>query len=114
MDDLAGLYTKTLKTIGDTLVTMTSPEWDAVMQDATVQQRTDASLLMIRLQESRLTLANTALNDILDQMRANEDSLQKGIDRLQSALDALDKVNNVLKSISSILATIAKIVPLVA
>ena len=52
MDDLAGLYIATLKLLGDTLVTMTSAEWDAAMQDATVAQRRNAALLMLRVQEA--------------------------------------------------------------
>jgi len=114
MDDLAGLYIATLKVLGDTLVTMTGSKWDAAMQDATAQQRTDAALLMLSVQEARLTLANTALADILDKLKENEDGLQKGIDRLQSALDSLAKVERVLNSISSILSIVARIVPLVA
>jgi hypothetical protein len=114
MDDLAGLYTATLKVLGDALVTMTSPEWDSIMQDATAAQRMNASRLMLRVQEARLTLANTALGDILDEMTANEDGLQKGVTRLQDALDSFEKVEKVLNSISSILSIVAKIVPLVA
>lgn len=114
MDDLAGLYTATLKVLGDTLVTMTSPEWDATMQDATATQRTNASRLMLRVQEARLTLANSALGDILDELTTNEDRLQKGVKRLQDAMDSFDKVEKVLNSISSILSIVGRIVPLVA
>jgi len=114
MDDLAGLYTATLKVLGDTLVTMTSPEWDATMQDATTKQRTNASRLMLRVQEARLTLANAALGDILEEMTANEDGLQKGVKRLQDALDSFEKVERVLNSVSSVLSIVARIVPLVA
>ena len=114
MDDLAGLYTATLKVLGDTLVTMTSPEWDEKMQDATATQRTNAARLMLRVQEARLTLANTALSDILDELEANEDGLQKGVERLQKALDSLDKVEKVLNSITSILLVVGRIVPFVS
>jgi len=114
MDDLAGLYTSTLRVLGDTLVTMTSPEWDATMQEATATQRTNAARLMLRVQEARLTLANKALGDILDELAANEDSLQKGIQQLQDALDVFDKVERVLNRISPILSIVARIVPLVA
>lgn len=114
MDDLAGLYTSTLKVLGETLVTMTSPEWDETMQDATAAQRTNAARLMLRVQEARLTLANTALSDILEELTANEDGLQKGVDRLQSALDSFEKVEKVLNSITSILSIVGRIVPLVA
>ena len=72
MDDLAGLYTATLKALGDTLVTMTSAEWDATMQDTTSAQRTNAARLMLQVQEARLTLANTALGDILDELSATK------------------------------------------
>jgi hypothetical protein len=114
MDDLAGLYTATLKTLGDILVTMTSTEWDASLQDATPTQRRNASLLMLRVQEARLTLANTSLSEILEQMADNEDGLQKGIDNLQNALDNFEKVEKVLKNVSSFLSIVARIVPLVA
>jgi hypothetical protein len=113
MDDFAGLYTATLKVLGDTLVTMTSPEWDATMQDATTTQRTKAARLMLRVQEARLTLANTALGDILDKLTANEDGLQKGVTQLQDALAAFEKVGRVLSRISSILSIVGRIVPLV-
>jgi hypothetical protein len=113
MDDLAGLYTATLKILGDALVTMTSPEWDARMQNATAGQRTRAARFMLRVQEARLTLANAALSDILKEMSANQDGLRKGVQRLQCALDSIEKVERLLNSISSILTTIGRIVPLV-
>ena len=114
MDDLAGLYTATLKVLGDTLVTMTSTEWDTTMQDATPAQRTNAARLMLQVQEARLTLANTALGDILDELTANEVGLQKGIKQLQDALATFDKVEKLLNRISSILSIVGRIVPLVA
>ena len=114
MEDLAGLYIATLKLLGDTLVTMTSAEWDAAMQDATVAQRRNAALLMLRVQEARLTLANAALGDILEALTANEDGLQKGIVRLRNSLESFERMEKVLNSISSVLSIVARIVPLIA
>jgi hypothetical protein len=68
---------------------------------------------MLRVQEARLTLANTALGDILDKLTANEDGLQKGVTQLQDALAAFEKVGRVLSRISSILSIVGRIVPLV-
>jgi hypothetical protein len=112
MPDLTQTYIDTLKILGDTLVKMTSAEWDAMLQDETPEKRREAARTMLKTQEARLTLANTALASILTQMQENEPALRKGIARLQKSLDTFDKVDSVLRATSGVLGVIARLVPM--
>lgn len=112
MTDLTGLYTSTLKILGDVLVQMTSPEWDAMIQEETPETRRQAALAMLKVQQARLTLANAALTEISEALEENDAALRKGIGRLQAALDAFDRVERVLKGITAVLGVVAKVVSL--
>lgn len=112
MTDLTQTYTDTLKILGDTLIKMTSAEWDGLLQESTAEQRREAMKTMLKTQEARLTLANTALSGIVEQLKENEPALRKGIGRLQKALDTFDKVDSVLKGAASVLNVVAKLVPM--
>lgn len=112
MNDLADLYTATLKCLGDSLVAMTSAEWDAMILNATSETRRDSALLMLRVQEARLGLSNSLLTEISTEMKANEVPLRQGIKRVQSALDRFDSVERVLKGITGVLSIVGRIVTL--
>jgi len=111
--DTVHLYTDVLKVLGDTLVRMTGPQWDAMLQTASREERSKAATLMMQAQTARLTLANAALNEIVDE-RQTEDDLASGVRRLREALDRFDRVEQVLNGISSVVSTVARVIPLVA
>ena len=113
MNDIANLYAKTLQTLGDILTAMTSPDWDAMMQTKTAEDRMNAMLTMLKVQQARLTLGNAALGEIVTELQENEAALKKGIAQLKKSLDALDNVEKILKGVTAVLGVVAKIVTLV-
>jgi len=114
MTDLAQTYTDTLKVLGDTLVKMTSAEWDALLMEATPEQRREAMKTMLKTQEARLTLANTALAGIVEQLKENEPALRKGIARLEKSLATFERIDSVVKGVASVLNVVSKLVPMLA
>lgn len=111
--DSAQIYSSTLEQLNKTVVKLTSPEWDAKVQAAPLEQRQDALAELLRVQHARLVLANEALQDIAEQLKANEQNLLDGQKALQAELDKLATVEAVLKAISSLVNVIARIVPLI-
>jgi hypothetical protein len=111
--DSAQIYSSTLEQLNKTIVKLTSPEWDAKVQGAPPDQRKDALAELLRVQHARLVLANEALQDIADKLKANEQSLLDGQNALQAELDELASVEAVLKTITSLINVVARIVPLI-
>ena len=111
--DSAQIYSSTLEQLNATVVKLTSPEWDAKVQGAPPEQRQDALAELLRVQHARLVLANEALQDIADKLKANEQSLLDGRRALQAELDKLASVAAVLNAISSLVNIVARIIPLV-
>jgi hypothetical protein len=111
--DSAQIYSSTLEQLNKTIVKLTSPEWDAKVQEAPPDQRQDALAELLRVQHARLVLANEALQDIADKLKANEQSLLDGQNALQAELDKLASVEAVLKTITSLINVVARIVPLI-
>jgi hypothetical protein len=111
--DSAQIYSSTLEQLNETLVKLTSPEWDALVQGAPSEQRQDALAELLRVQHARLVLANEALQDIADKLKANEQSLLDGQRALQDELDKLATVEAVLNAVSSLINVVARIVPLI-
>lgn len=110
--DAAQIYAQTLTELGDTLVKMTSPEWDSQLQNATPKQRQQAAILMIKTQHARLALGNAVLQEVADQLKQNENELISGINDLKGLLETLTKVTQILDSLTSFLNAIAKVVTL--
>jgi len=111
--DSAQIYSSTLEQLNKTVVRLTSPEWDAKVQGAPPEQRQKALAELLRVQHARLVLANEALQDIADKLKANEPNLLDGQKALQAELDKLATVESVLKAISSLVNVLARIIPLI-
>jgi hypothetical protein len=111
--DAIQLYSSTLELLNVTLLKMLSPEWDAKLQAATPAARRKALAKLLQVQHARLVLGNSVLQDIADQLKANEQGLLDGQQALQTALDKLASVESVLNAISSLINIVARIVPLV-
>ena len=111
--DSAQIYSSTLEQLNKTVVRLTSPEWDAKVQGAPAEQRQKALAELLRVQHARLVLANSALQEIAQQLKANEQNLLDGQKALQLELDKLATVEAVLKAVSSLANVVARIVPLI-
>src|SRR5262249_60153417 len=98
--DPAHLHTEIIKTLGDALVKMSTPQWNEMMQDASATQLRRATQLILQTEEVRLTLVNATLSEIVDELRENEDGLNDGIDRLKTALNRFRSVESVLNGIN--------------
>jgi hypothetical protein len=109
--DPAHLHTDILKTLGDALLKMSTSQWNEMMRNATATQRRRASQLMLQTEEVRLTLVNTTLSEIVDELRENEDGLNDGIDRLKTVLGRFSSVESVLNGISPVISILVRAVP---
>ena len=107
--DSTHIYAQTLSQLGDTLIKMTSPEWDNLLQSVTPAERQAAARLMIQTQHARLALGNAVLQDIADELKQKE----AGLDALDKTLTALSSVTQVLNTLASFLTIVGRIVSLV-
>lgn len=110
--DATQLYSSTLEQLNNTITAMTSPQWDVLVQAATPEDRQQALSQMLSVQHARLVLGNAALQDIAEQLKANEQGLVNGQKAVQAALDKLAAVESVLNAVGSLINVVAKIVPL--
>jgi len=109
--DPAQLHTDIIKTLGNALVKMSTPQWNDMMQNATATQRRRVSQLMLQTEEVRLTLVNARLSEIVNELRENEDGLNDGIDRLKTVLSRFSSVETVLNAISPVISILVRAVP---
>ena len=111
--DSAQIYSSTLEQLNTTILRLTSPEWDAKVQGASTEERREALAELLRVQHARLVLANALLQQIAEDLKANEKSLLDGQKALQGELDKLATIESVLNAVSSFINVVAKIVPLI-
>lgn len=111
--DAAQLYSSTLEILNATVLKMLSAEWDAKVQAASLKARQKALLELLSVQHARLVLSNAVLQDISQQLKANEQGLLEGQTAMQAALTKLATVESVLKTVSSLINVVARVVPLV-
>lgn len=107
------LFSGTLEQLHQTKILMTSPEWDVKIQAASASQRQQAQAAMLRVQQACLAMENASLEDIADQLSANEQSLIDGQNAIEAAMGTLTTVQSTLKAVTSLVNVVAKIVPLV-
>lgn len=110
--DVSTLYSKTLSQLDETELKMTSPEGDALIQNAAPEEHQKAVKTLLDVHEARLALGNATLQDIADKLRANEAELVTGTTAIKKALDELSDLAKILNAVNSLLKIIIQIVPL--
>jgi hypothetical protein len=111
--DSSDLYSSTLEQLNRILVTMLSPDWDALLQEATPTRRRAALRALLRVQHARLVLGNAVLQEIAEDLKKNEAALVEGQRSVQSALDRLASVSAVLTAVGGLVDVITRIVTFV-
>ena len=110
--DATQLYSSTLEQLNQIIIKMTSPEWNANVQASPPDQRQQALIEVLRVQHARLVLGNAVLQDIAEDLKANEQALLDGQAAVRAAIDALAAVQTVLTAVSSLINVVARIVPI--
>lgn len=110
--DATQLYSSTLEQLNQTIIKMTSLEWDAIVQASPPDQRQQAQLGLLRVQHARLALGNAVLQEIVEKLKSNEKDLVDGQKAVQEELDKLAAVASVLRAISGLITVVARIVPI--
>lgn len=111
--DTASLYATLLSDLNDTIVRMTSPRFDALLQRGSADDRLRAMREILAVEKARLVLGNAVLQDIATKLKENERALIEGHENLADALDRLDNIARVLNTVSAFLQVIGKVVALV-
>ncbi len=111
--DTAGLYATLLSDLNSTIVRMTSPRFDAVLQSGSAEDRLRAMREILAVEKARLVLGNAVLQEIATKLKENEPELIEGRESLEEALDHLESIAKVLDTVSSFLDVIGKVVSLV-
>ena len=110
--DAAQIYGQVLNDLSRTVVRMTSPEFDLLLQQGTTEERQRAGRELLRLQQARLVLGNVALQSIVGELKGNEEAFVQGRTEVRRALERLENVAQVLNSITSFVNLVARVVPL--
>ncbi len=110
--DAADIYSDLLAQLNETLLCMTSPEWDAASHRGSAGERRRALRQMLDIQQLRLALGNAVLLGIMEKLKANEADLENGRKHLREALTSLEQFGRVLDTIASYITIAGRIVPL--
>ena len=105
-------YSQTLAALTAARAGMSSPEWVAALQGATLRTRLLASEELMQLQQLIVTLSNASLTAIANDMKAQADALSSAAHGVQAALAQLQKFEAVIGAVSQIITVVAKVVPL--
>ena len=104
---------ETLKQLQQTVLQMTSPEWDLALEGEPEEQVKRAKKELLRVQAARLSLENAQLAEIRDKLIQNDAALEQGRQRLSWALQNLQQVQSVLEAVSSFLDIASRVVAFV-
>ena len=110
--EMIALYSKILSQLNDTIVAMTEPAFDALMQAGTVEQRRRAARELLDVQHARLVLGNMVLADIAARLKENEKAFLDGIESLDEALERLEDIEAILGTVSTVLKIVGRVVTL--
>ena len=111
--DTAGLYATLLSDLNSTIIRMTSPRFDALLQRGSAEDRLQAMREILGVEKARLVLGNAVLQDIAAKLKENEPALVEGRENLEEELDRLESIARVLNTVSKFLDVIGKVVALV-
>src|SRR5690242_16336718 len=81
--DTASLYATLLADLNSTIVRMTSPRFDALLQSGTAEDRLEAMREILAVEKARLVLGNAVLQDIAAKLKENEPALIEGRESLE-------------------------------
>jgi hypothetical protein len=111
--EMIALYSKILSQLNQTVVVMTEPAFDALMQAGTVEQRQRAARELLDVQHARLVLGNVVLADIATRLKENEEAFRDGIETLDEALGRLEDIEAILNAVATVVKIVGRVVTLV-
>lgn len=111
--DSPKIFAHLLQELNTILLTMTSPEWDAVSQKGGVEERRRALRQMLDIQQLRLALGNALIESLTEQLQANEKDLEEGGRKVRKAMNSLEEFSKVLDTVGEFVTIAARIVPLI-
>ena len=106
------IYAMVLTQLNQTVLRMTSADFDQMLQEGTVDERQRAARELLDVQRARLALGNAVLSEIAEKLKANEQAFVDGKADLDRALEALEKVEAVLDTIGGFVKLVGRIVTL--
>jgi len=107
------LYVKVLRQLNETVLRMTSADFDAMLQGGTVEDRQRAARTLLDVQHARLALGNAVLSDIAEKLKASEQAFIDGENELDAQLKNLEQIDAVLGSIGKFIKLVGSVVTLV-
>lgn len=107
------LYVKVLRQLNETVLRMTSADFDALLQGGAVEDRQRAARALLDVQHARLALGNAVLSDIAEKLKANEQAFIDGENELDTQLKNLAKIDAVLDTIGKFVKLVGSVVTLV-
>jgi hypothetical protein len=110
--EMIALYSRILSELNETVVAMTEPAFDALMQAGTIEQRQRAARQLLDVQHARLALGNVVLADIASRLKANEQAFLDGIDALEAALARLEDIEAILNTVATVVKIVGQVVTL--
>ncbi len=111
--DTSLLYSSVLAQLNQAIVTMTSPEFDALLQQGTVDDRQRAARALLDVAQARLILGNAVLGAIAVELRANEQAFIDGRAELEESLGRLDNIETVLSTVAKFVSVVGRVVTLI-
>jgi len=105
---------QTLACLRKTRRRLLSSEWEDEIAGRTPEEKRSAAEALSKVQKALLTLENTELASIRDQLRENENDLTEGTNKLNEALANLQDVKKVIDTVNALLQIAARLAPLFA
>jgi len=105
-------YSNLLAALTQARSTILSPPWQAELDEQSADVRIAAGKAGMDLEGAILTLSNSSLSDIADEMQKNEADITSATSGLCQALKDITKVQTVLSSIQQAVSVIGKVVKL--
>lgn len=102
-----------LADLNATWTKLVSREWMRALEGASAEQRQEAGLLLLDVQDQRMRLRDALLQDIREALVEQDRALQVGSEKLNAALERIEKIANTLKTVNAFLSLVKKVLGLV-
>ena len=96
------------------ILAMMSSEWDLALEGRSEEEVSEAARSLLRAQRARLRLGSADLMKIRGDLKANEESLERGRAALEKAMEDLGAIRAVLDAVAGFLRIVGRVVPLPA